>query len=320
MEHAPRPLPGKPLFSVVIPVFNRPGLLAHALRSVLGQTYQDFEILVVDDGSEDAADRIIEELADPRIRFLKRPHRGGSAARNTGIDAAAGELIAFLDSDDRFLPHHLEIMGRLLAGRTRSAAYAPVIVDRGRGKTFLKPPRACRKGEDMADYLMCDRGFVPTSTLVVPADVARSVRYCEGLPFAQDTDFAIRLARAGCQVVMAPDPGSIWDDTARVDRVSAGRKGVHLIGWLESIRPQISSRAYYGYRGWAIAKSFALVDRRRAFRLYAAAVRYRCYRANLALIIFLQIFLSDARYRAMADAVVKWRIMRATAWLREKPA
>ena len=72
-----------------------------------------------------------------------------------------------------------------------------MLVDRGDGRIFLKPPRAIRAGEDMGDYLLCDRGFVPTITLVVPREIAAQVRYHENLRAAEDTDFAIRLALAG---------------------------------------------------------------------------------------------------------------------------
>jgi glycosyltransferase involved in cell wall biosynthesis len=106
-----------PLFSVVIPTFDRRDLVLRAMRSVLAQTLGDFEILVVDDGSTDDTAAAVGGLGDPRIRFLAlSPNRGPSAARNAGIAAARGKWISLLDSDDEFLPTFLE--------RTR-AALAP---------------------------------------------------------------------------------------------------------------------------------------------------------------------------------------------------
>ena len=161
-----------PFFSVVIPVYNRVAQFGHALRSVLAGSEQDFEIVVVDDGSTDNPARVVEELADPRILFLRQENAGGGAARNAGIDKAQGRYIAFLDSDDTFLPHHLSTMRKLLEpGR---AGYARILVDRGDGKSFLKPPRAIREGEDMATYLLCERGFIPTSTMVVERGAAQA--------------------------------------------------------------------------------------------------------------------------------------------------
>jgi len=103
-----------PLFSVVIPTYNRRDLVLRAVRSVLAQTFGDFEILVVDDGSTDDTAAAVGGLEDPRIRFLAlSPNRGPSAARNAGIAAARGPWISLLDSDDEFLPTFLE--------RTRAA-------------------------------------------------------------------------------------------------------------------------------------------------------------------------------------------------------
>lgn len=295
-----------PLFSVVIPVYNRASVLGHALRSVLAQSCQDFEIIVVDDGSTDDLKRIVDRPSDPRIRFFRQNNRGGSAARNAGIDQARGRYIAFLDSDDEFLPHHLEAMKRLLEGAQNTVAYAPILVDRGGGRVFVKPPRAIRAGEHMATYLLCDRGFVPTISVVVDAATAKRVRYDESLRLGDDKDFALRLYLAGCRFVMAEKPGAIWRDVYDPGRSSAGRKGVRLQQWIEQLRPNIPEKAYHGCRGWVIAKGLAPTDPIGAMRLYLTALWHGCYRPRLALIIFLQIFLPDKIYRRMADRAVSW--------------
>ncbi len=99
-----------PQVSVVIPVHNREGLVDRAVDSVLRQTHGDFELLVVDDASTDGtAARLLARGADPRLRLLRHEvNRGAAAARNTAIRAARGEFIAFLDSDDEWLPEKLE--------------------------------------------------------------------------------------------------------------------------------------------------------------------------------------------------------------------
>ncbi|MCB1018428.1 MAG: glycosyltransferase [Acidobacteria bacterium] len=96
-----------PRVSVVIPTYNRRPLLAEALASVWAQTFDDLEVIVVDDGSTDDTRSYLDSLAEPRLRILAGPHRGASAATNTGIRAARGELIAHLDSDDVWLPDML---------------------------------------------------------------------------------------------------------------------------------------------------------------------------------------------------------------------
>ncbi len=293
-----------PFFSVVVPVYNRAAILGKTLRSVLAQTEQDFEIVVVDDGSADQPARTVEEIGDPRIVFVRQENRGGGAARNTGIDTARGRFVAFLDSDDEFLPHHLATMRRLIERESRTAGYARIIVDRGEGRTFVKPPRAIREGEDMATYLLCDRGFVPTSTIVVERAMATAVRFHENLAAAEDTDFAIRLTLAGVRFVMAEEPGVHWQDIADPDRLSSGRKSATMLQWIEELKPQIPAKAYYGCLGWAYAKYVATQDRFAALKLYLSAVLRGCYRPSLAGIIFLQIFLSDGAYRRLADTAV----------------
>jgi glycosyltransferase involved in cell wall biosynthesis len=293
-----------PEFSVVIPAYNRANVLARTLKSVLEQTFQDFEIIVVDDGSSDDPKAVVETFADPRIRYLRQENRGGGAARNAGIDAARGRFIAFLDSDDEFLPHHLQHMHRLLDGEEDTVGYARVVVDRGAGRTLLKPPRAIRPGEHMATYLLCDRGFVPTITVVLPREIAWRVRYSEALRFAQDTDFALRLYLEGCRFRMLEEPGAVWHDLPDPQRTSANRKGANAVGWIEFMRHRIPSRAYHGCRGWMIAKGVAPRHKGKALALYLTALLHGCYRPRLAAIIFLQVFLPDATYRRIADWAV----------------
>ncbi len=96
----------KPLVSVIIPTYNRGWCVAEAINSVLDQDFSDYELIVVDDGSDDDTPSILAEWG-PKITVLRQSNRGVSAARNRGIAAAAGRLIAFLDSDDLWLPQKL---------------------------------------------------------------------------------------------------------------------------------------------------------------------------------------------------------------------
>jgi len=293
-----------PFFSVVIPVYNRAHLIAETLQSVLMQTEQDFEIVVVDDGSKDDPEAVIKEIGDPRIVFIRQENGGGGAARNTGIDHARGRFIAFLDSDDQFLPHHLADMRALLEGTKNKGAYSRFIVDRGHGRALLKPPRAIREDENMAVYLLCDRGFLATSTIVVPADLARKIRFNENLPAAEDTDFAIRAALAGTRFLMAKTPSMIWRDWADPNRLSSGRRCESMLDWIDGLRPAIPEKAYYGCLGWAYAKYVAMSAPGQALKLYLQAVMRGCYQPSLAVIVFLQIFLPDGAYRKVADHAI----------------
>jgi glycosyltransferase involved in cell wall biosynthesis len=293
-----------PFFSVIIPVYNRAHVLRRALSSVLAQSCRDFEIVVVDDGSLDEPAAVVTQLDDPRLVFIRQSNRGGGAARNIGIDAARGRFIAPLDSDDEFLPGHLARMKQLLEGAQDTVGYARVLVDRGNGRTLLKPPRALRPDEHMATYLLCDRGFVPTITVCVETAMARLVRYAENIRYGEDTDFAIRLFLEGCKFAMIEEPGAVWHDIHDLNRASANRKGARLAPWIEELRPRIPAQAYYGCLGWNVAKGIAPQDKLKAFRLYAGAVLRGCYSPRLAVIIFLQIFLPDSLYRRIADRAI----------------
>lgn len=112
-----------PTISVVIPLYNKGPHIARALNSVLNQTFQDFEVIVVDDGSTDDGADIVKGFNDPRIRLIQQENQGVSAARNLGIDEARAELIAFLDADDEWLPDHLNIILRMRERFPEAGAY-----------------------------------------------------------------------------------------------------------------------------------------------------------------------------------------------------
>ncbi|MGD2098431.1 MAG: glycosyltransferase [Desulfobacterales bacterium] len=104
----------KPLVSVIIPTYNRGWIVAEAIESVLAQDFSDYELIVVDDGSDDRTPEILEAYGD-KITIIGQANRGVSAARNRGIAAAAGRLIAFLDSDDLWLPQKLSVQVNFFA-------------------------------------------------------------------------------------------------------------------------------------------------------------------------------------------------------------
>ena len=91
--------------------------------------------------------------------------------------------------------------------------------------SFSSRPARLGPARDMAEYLLCERGFTPTSTIVVPRETACQVRFDEHLRVAEDTDFAIRLSLAGCRLPMLEAPGAIWNDRLNPDRLSASKGG-----------------------------------------------------------------------------------------------
>lgn len=101
------------MISVVIPLYNKEASIAQSLKSVLSQEYDDFEVVIVDDGSTDGSVAVVEAMNDPRIRLIKQENGGPSKARNTGVKNAKSEWILFLDADDEMLPGALEYFANL---------------------------------------------------------------------------------------------------------------------------------------------------------------------------------------------------------------
>lgn len=300
-------LSATPLFSVIIPLYNRRETIGKAIESVLAQSEQDFELIIIDDGSTDNPQSVVKTFKDERIRFIQQKNAGSSTARNHGIKAANGQYIAFLDSDDIFLPHHLAQAIPTLTQSKKTCTYTQVIVDRGNDIRFLKPSQGLKPEEHISTYLMCNRGFVPTITLIVPSDLAKKVLYNEALNFGDDYDFAIRLYAAGATLIMLPQPSAIWYDHYIPTRLSQHTDILNqCIQWIEQIKPHISHQAYLGEQGWVIAKAYAYQGKRfTAFRLYLQALFHGCYGIKSALIIFLQIMLPQKTYRRFADTLAR---------------
>ena len=186
--------------SIIIPAYNRAKVLPRAINSVLTQTYQDFEIIIVDDCSRDNTDKIIKQFTDPRIRYIKHKHnKGGNAARNTGIKEARGEFIAFLDSDDEWLSDKLNKQMKLFAenGPSVGLIYAGQrCYDENNGKDF--DYIGDKTGSVFSDMLV--HNYIGSlSVVIVRAEYIHKVGGLdEQLKSCQDWDFYIRLSRV-CQ-------------------------------------------------------------------------------------------------------------------------
>jgi hypothetical protein len=113
-----------PQVSVIIPLYNKRLYIQRALDSVLRQTYRDFEVVVVDDGSTDAGPELVQVHRDPRLRMVRQANAGPGAARNRGLAESAGPYVAFLDADDEWMPTYLERMVGVLAAYPQCGAAA----------------------------------------------------------------------------------------------------------------------------------------------------------------------------------------------------
>lgn len=180
--------------SVVIPVKNRSFELKRALSSILRQTEQDFEILVVDDHSEENVQDVVNSFNDNRIKYFKSYKIPGNAnvSRNIGFDNAAGTYIAMLDSDDEWLPEHLEKKIKFLEETGADGVFGSIIIDDGENSEIINS-RDIKRGESMINYLLSG-GWAPTPTHVYKTAAAKSVKWDEELLRNQDLDFSVRFA------------------------------------------------------------------------------------------------------------------------------
>jgi glycosyltransferase involved in cell wall biosynthesis len=246
-----------PRFSVIVPVYNRAATVLPTLQSVRDQTFTDFECIVVDDGSKDGEElrAVVEGLDDPRFRYVRRENGGESAARNTGVDKAHGEFIAFLDSDDRWLPEKLHRDEG--ASAQRRVVFSPMLIERKGRIVGQRPKSAPAAGEPIGEYAACRQGFVSASSVCVPIELARQVRWNERIVFGNDTDFAVRLGAIGAEFVMISEPLSIMNDDESPNRMSRSKDWRRVLAWLDDIRPAMTERAYLAYRGWHVARMAA---------------------------------------------------------------
>jgi len=191
-----------PAVSVVIPLYNKGPYIARALNSVLAQTSQDFEVIVVDDGSTDDGADVVKGFDDPRIQLIQQENQGVSAARNRGIEVANADLIAFLDADDEWLPGFL---GKIIDLRIKfplAGIYATAFMKKSFNGIYLKQkfsriPAGEWEGIIPSYFGSCAYGRIPirSSNVVIPRRVFKDVGvFHVGKWWGEDTDMWGRIA------------------------------------------------------------------------------------------------------------------------------
>jgi len=187
------------VISVVIPLYNKARHIRRALDSVLAQTSQDLEVIVVNDGSTDGSDDVVRRYTEPRLRLVNQENAGASAARNRGIAEARADLIAFLDADDEWLQGHLATIVRLSERFPECGAYATAyeMVDRQDGRRrpeFAGVPPPPWEGV-IANYFHLCPEPICSSSVAVPKRVFDSVGpFPIGVQRGEDSDMWCRIA------------------------------------------------------------------------------------------------------------------------------
>jgi teichuronic acid biosynthesis glycosyltransferase TuaG len=186
-----------PAVSVIIPAYNAEAFLARAIRSVEAQSFRDFEIVVIDDGSTDGTAEVA--LGFSSVRCVRGSHGGEAAARNRGLEEARGELVAFVDADDEWLPEKLARQVAFMESVGSSFSYTDSYVIRGdrrqRYSTLARPHRGQILAPLIDDWL--DQAFITNNTVVASRALLQGVAGFEsGLPTASNADYGLWLKLA----------------------------------------------------------------------------------------------------------------------------
>jgi glycosyltransferase involved in cell wall biosynthesis len=202
-----------PEFSIVVPLYNKVSEIRRCLCSVLNQTYPNFELIVIDDGSTDGGDAAVRSFQDSRVRFLQQENQGVAIARNNGAQVARSSIITFLDADDEWLPHHLEEVARLVKLHSSAGLFLTGFwLDRGGG--WRRRIRLAKKHMKPGSCLIADYFSVPDGKITLPSAAAfrRDALIEAGgfrTMFGEDVDLWLRMA-AMFPVAYNSEPTAIW--------------------------------------------------------------------------------------------------------------
>jgi teichuronic acid biosynthesis glycosyltransferase TuaG len=202
-----------PAVSVIVPAYNAEAFLARAIRSVEAQSFRDFEIVVVDDGSTDRTAEVAQGFGS--VRYIRASHAGEAAARNRGLEEARGELVAFVDADDEWLAEKLARQVAFMERLGSSFSYTDSYVVRGdrrqRYSTLARPHRGLILAPLIDDWL--DQAFITNNTVVASRALLQDVSGFEsGLPTASNADYGLwlKLALRGTRFDYLDEPLALY--------------------------------------------------------------------------------------------------------------
>jgi glycosyltransferase involved in cell wall biosynthesis len=272
-----------PRVSVVIPAYNAERTILSTLESVRSQTVDDFEVIVVDDGSTDATAEVASSLGDARVRVLRQSNAGHASARNTAIARARGTYVAVLDADDLWLPHKLERQLSVLAGNRgiRALHGGAVHVDDALRPLFVG---ACPQGRNDLLDVLCFRGLPGfMCTLIVERTLLEAIGgFDPSLIILQDWDLAIRLARQA-ELYSSPEPLVLYrvhasNQSKQIDlHIEPGERILSGVFADPTLAPAIAARRRYVYAHfYAMLSGGALQLRRLDYAVYWARRAIRC--------------------------------------------
>ncbi len=249
------------MISVIITTYQRPKNLIRAIKSILNQTYNDWELIIVDDNDERTeyrkeTEHLMSQYSNNnKIRYLRhKKNQNGAAARNTGIKAAKGEFITFLDDDDYYMPDRLAILKELLINNSEfDCAYSGVAISEKGG--FLEVREGGRTGSFLTETLCHDTCWITGSNLFFTAKAINDVGEFD-ISFVrhQDTEFMCRFFLKGYKVISCSDYLVVKNQDDRKNDINVDKQIITKRHFLDKFRNFISPNEWnnINYRNYFI--------------------------------------------------------------------
>jgi glycosyltransferase involved in cell wall biosynthesis len=275
-----------PIVTVVIPTRNRPRLLHRAIQSVLEQTIQDFEILIVIDGVDWATTQAVRSVPDKRIRSIELAQNVGLAeARNIGVRAASADWIALLDDDDEWIHNKLE--KQLDAAGSARGEFVFVVsrfIEKTEALERTMPTRLPAPGENFSEYIYCRGGYLQPSMYLASRTLMVAVPFTKGLRHIEDTDWLLRVTgHPNISIVAVPDALSIYNN------VCTGERESETTPWRQPLEWGIANHALFS---------------RRAFPFFVARLCVNARRSRDGIFSFCYLFYTASRYGSITPKVI----------------
>ncbi|WP_318406942.1 glycosyltransferase family 2 protein [Photobacterium leiognathi] len=236
--------------SVIVPFFNRSKVVSKTIESVLTQTIQDFELIIIDDCSiKSEYNRLIEIIqsySDERIKVIRlEKNVGGGEARNIGIRESKGDYIAFLDSDDVWVKEKLEKNLINYQDDKNIIVYSKLErISLNNVRNVI--PKSEIKNK-IGDYLFCENGVIQTSSIFMEKKLALKVMFNPNLPRHQDYDFVLRAENLGLKFQMIDEALVQWIEQNDGGGVKKGGTSKFCSGWIDEYSIYMSRKAIANY-------------------------------------------------------------------------
>jgi hypothetical protein len=270
-----------PQVSVVIPTFGRPDLVSRAVVSALGQTGVEVEVIVVIDGDDPATRAALAALAEPRLTVISHPgNRGAGQARNTGVDAATADWVAFLDDDDEWLPTKLSAQ---LAAAPREPAVVMTLSNCVSSYgTFVRPSLPYAEDMPIDEWLFGrhswtkgGQSFLQCSSLMMPRSLFETVRFTT-LKLHEDWEIVLRAVKEqGLRLITVREPLTIFYIPEKRPSLSSTFTWKPSLDWALEVGDLLTPRAFSGFALTVVARTAAGAGAWDAFPVLFKAARGR---------------------------------------------